>query len=156
MKKVEVKIKNVTWPEEYEKQLEEIERQSAIEQKKFHESALKFAGVFEKDLLTFAIEHKTWRVYSLQYEDECFSENSIRLDHYWYNFDFEHRAEAYSRLRGMKYCGINAKIVIYRLNKCVEKIKEEAEGRPLYEFLFKPHSVNFDLWLDYIETMEKV
>lgn len=138
------------------KQWEEIEQQSSFVQNKIHESALKFGRAFEKDLLTFAIDHKTWRVYSVQYDNEKRSENSIRLDHYWYNFDFEHRAEAYALLRDMKYCGINAKIVIYRLNKCVEKIKEEAEGRPLYEFLFGPHSINFDLWIDYIEIMEKV
>ena len=117
-----------------------------------HDSALRFAAAFEKELLTFAIEHKTGRVYSVQYDDEHRSDNSIRLDHYWRNFDFEHRAEAYSCLRSMTYCGFNAKVVIYRLNKAVEKIKEEAEGRPL--FLFIPHSVNFELFMKYVEVME--
>lgn len=143
-------------PEELKKlevQWQEIERQSAIAQKKIHDSALRLADAFEKDLLTFAIEHKTGRVYSVQYDDEHRSDNSIRLDHYWRHFDFEHRAEAFSCLRSMKYCGFNAKVVIYRLNKAVEKIKEEAEGRPL--FLFIQQSVNFELYMKYIEVMEE-
>lgn len=143
-------------PEELKKlevQWQELERQTAIVRKKRHDAALRLAGEFEKDLLTFAIEHKTGRVYSVQYDDEHRSDNSIRLDHYWRHFDFEHRAEAFSCLRSMTYCGFNAKVVIYRLNKAVEKIKEEAEGRPL--FLFIPHSVNFELFMKYIEVMEE-
>lgn len=145
-------------PEELKKlevQWQEIERQSAIVLKKRLDAAANLKAAFEKDLLTFAIEHKTGRVYSVQYDDEHRSDNSIRLDHYWRHFDFEHRAEAFSCLRSMTYCGFNAKVVIYRLNKAVEKIKEEAEGRPLYEFLFRPHSVNFELYMKYIEVMEE-
>ena len=144
-------------PEELKKlevQFQEIKRQSAMAHKKIHDSALRFADAFEKDLLTFAIEHKTGRVYSVQYDDEHRSDNSIRMDHYWRNFDFEHRAEAYSCQRSMRYCGFNAKVVIYRLNKVVERIKEEAEGRPLYECLFRPNRANFELYMKYVEVME--
>ena len=139
-----------------EVQWQEIERQSAIAQKKMHDSYLRLAGAFEKDLLTFAIEHKTGRVYSVQYDDEHRSDNSIRLDHYWRHFDFEHRAEAFACQRSMKYCGFNARVVIYRLNKAVEEFKKlYMKDDPLFERIYPPRNENFKLYMKYIEVMEE-
>lgn len=132
---------SVEWPDSLKVSMEQCEQN-------MYSRSARMARALERDLLTFAIEYKTKRIYSLQFEETTYSTTKIAWSTYWKNFDFEHRAEAFHAMKELKNRGMDSKVVIYnpgRLLRLREPITE------ISGYAYK----NLDLIQEYIKIMKE-